>query len=538
MKASRLFGAASIASALFFVAMAWVTFARLRYPYDLEWMEGGVLDQAARFASGADPYPAPSSTFVPFLYPPLYPWLVATLGALGGGVSYGLARGISAFATIVTMGLGARAVFRLTGRPELGLLTIGLMSALYSYAGSFQDLARPDALAMALVMAGAVVAVDATPGRAVSAGLLLAAACFAKQTAFIAAVGVLAGVWLTQGTRRAATIAVTASVAGGVVFTWWQLATQGRFALYVVKGHRAHRFYRDNFGFYFYRDALHIAPLVLLAPLAWLRRTMRASTLPLLLAAHLTATVVQRFVMTRDLPHMYFRDLWYPHPTWAVPVVVIAALFVVLDRSTRGVAPKEPPAHLVYWGAVFLGGLFASAFGHSTQWAYKNSLLPLATVAVPFVVLSLHALTDGGRAQRPTLLAAAAVAVQLVALVESPARLAPGPDDAAGWEALRARLARVPGETMVLGHPFFDRARGASPHLHGMGVADMAALGGVPDFDARLARHDWAAIVVDVGDGMGVPPNVARYYRLAERMPTPRMRTGSLAAPSELWVPR
>lgn len=533
----------SVASALYFAAMVWVTWARLHHPYDLEWMEGGVLDQAARFAGGADPYPAPSSTFVPFLYPPLYPWLVAAVGTVtGSGVSYALARGISAAATLLTMGLGARAVHRATGRPALALLTLGLMSALYSYAGSFQDLARPDALAMALVMGAAVLAEGESLGRLVAAGVLLALACFAKQTAFVAALGVLAAVLYTRGTPRAAVIALTAAALGGVIFAWWQMATGARFALYVVKGHQTHRFYRDNFGFYFYRDALHLAPLLLLAPLAWLRGAMRASTLPLLLAAHLTATVVQRYVMTRDLPHMYFRDLWYPHHAWAVPVVLIGALFWGVDR--RAAREKAPPAELAlsaplrHWGAVFVGALLASAFGHATQWAFKNSLLPLATVGVPFVVLALDALTDHGRASQRNWLVAGAVLVQLVALASPPTLLAPGPGDREAWEALRARLAKVRGECIVLGHPFFDRERGVGPHLHAMGLADMAALGGVPDFDARLARHEWAAIVVDVGDGMGAPPNVARYYRLAERLPAPRMRTGTLSSPSELWVPR
>ena len=45
---------------------------RIDYPFDLEWIEGGLLDHAVRIQSGQPLYQAPDVDFVPSLYAPLY----------------------------------------------------------------------------------------------------------------------------------------------------------------------------------------------------------------------------------------------------------------------------------------------------------------------------------------------------------------------------------------------------------------------------------------------------------------------------------
>src|SRR3954454_9653847 len=57
-------------------------FARAGFPLDLEWMEGGMLLHASRFAEGKTIYVAPSLDFIPYLYTPLYPALLAALSKL------------------------------------------------------------------------------------------------------------------------------------------------------------------------------------------------------------------------------------------------------------------------------------------------------------------------------------------------------------------------------------------------------------------------------------------------------------------------
>ena len=81
-------------SLLAFAALAWTFARRIGYPYDLEWMEGGMLHHALRFQQGTGIYAAPSIEFIPYLYTPLYPAILAVLGEIFG-LGYTLGRVIS-----------------------------------------------------------------------------------------------------------------------------------------------------------------------------------------------------------------------------------------------------------------------------------------------------------------------------------------------------------------------------------------------------------------------------------------------------------
>ena len=80
---------------------------RVVYPWDIEWMEGGMLVHVYRLQNDLGLYVRPSADFVPYIYPPLYPWLMSILGepsyALGRSVSLvgALAAGLAAVAACV-----------------------------------------------------------------------------------------------------------------------------------------------------------------------------------------------------------------------------------------------------------------------------------------------------------------------------------------------------------------------------------------------------------------------------------------------------
>ena len=50
----------------------WIALHRVGYRYELDWMEGGSVELAARVAAGHSLYVAPSLSFVGWTYPPLY----------------------------------------------------------------------------------------------------------------------------------------------------------------------------------------------------------------------------------------------------------------------------------------------------------------------------------------------------------------------------------------------------------------------------------------------------------------------------------
>src|SRR5262245_21490265 len=55
---------------------------RAAHPFDLEWMEGGMLAHAWRIQHGLPLYDAPAAEFVPYLYPPGYAAVLAALSTV------------------------------------------------------------------------------------------------------------------------------------------------------------------------------------------------------------------------------------------------------------------------------------------------------------------------------------------------------------------------------------------------------------------------------------------------------------------------
>ena len=49
--------------------------SRVAYPYDIDFVEDGMLMQALRVAAGQPVFIAPNAEFAPHVYMPLYTWL-------------------------------------------------------------------------------------------------------------------------------------------------------------------------------------------------------------------------------------------------------------------------------------------------------------------------------------------------------------------------------------------------------------------------------------------------------------------------------
>ena len=74
----RVLEAALVVVALWYLgAYLAVALARIGYPYDLEWMEGGSLEHVARVLRGQPLYVPPSLEFTPYIYAPLYYYVAA-----------------------------------------------------------------------------------------------------------------------------------------------------------------------------------------------------------------------------------------------------------------------------------------------------------------------------------------------------------------------------------------------------------------------------------------------------------------------------
>jgi hypothetical protein len=229
MKALRV--AVLVAAALMTAMFVYVVGARIGFPYELEWMCGSVLDHVDRVRAGLPVYTAPTTRWIPYLYPPLFYWMAAPLGA-----TFLSCRLVSLAATAVQAACVWRLARRGDATPYWSALGVLLFFSAYFYVGYWYDIERSDTLCVAMVLASAVVLVDAkTVARSALGGALLGVAFFAKQQAVpFAAAAALALLVDRQAKRAIAlTVACAVIVMGGA--RWQDALTDGWFSYYVVK---------------------------------------------------------------------------------------------------------------------------------------------------------------------------------------------------------------------------------------------------------------------------------------------------------------
>ncbi|MFH1464155.1 MAG: hypothetical protein ABIO70_07200 [Pseudomonadota bacterium] len=229
--------AADVVLVAAFVFMAWwagSTFAgRVGFPFDLEWMEGGMLLHALRVRDGLPLYVAPSPEFIPFIYPPGYPWLVGMLGRVLP-LGYALARSVSFAGTGIAALLLILGVRQEGHRWSLGFGAAALFLSCYEDVGAFFDLVRTDGMQLAL-MGGALLLCRRASRRAVAVGgLLLFLAFTTKHNMAMLGLPIVVALWRHHGWRRAAWF--TACSAGPALLwtAWMQISSHGYFLTYIL----------------------------------------------------------------------------------------------------------------------------------------------------------------------------------------------------------------------------------------------------------------------------------------------------------------
>ena len=254
---------------------------RLLYPYDLEWMEGGMLHHALRIQTGHGIYTPPSVDFIPYLYTPLYPALLAVLGELFG-ITYTLGRAIS---VLSLAGIAVVAVGSIAGRrfehPSRAIafagaaLALGLFAAIYPFVEGWYDLVRADTLFLFMVTAAlAALPRWATAGeglrghaRIAAGAAILGLSFFCKQTG-IFYVGLGGAIVAVVAWRRSLTFVGVAGLLGLGGTAAANAATHGWFWTYVSRIHRAHDFNMDRFWKSYGNILWHFRALTIVVVLA------------------------------------------------------------------------------------------------------------------------------------------------------------------------------------------------------------------------------------------------------------------------------
>jgi Dolichyl-phosphate-mannose-protein mannosyltransferase len=449
------------------VMYIWIALRRLRYPFDLEWLEGGAVELVQRVSDGQSLYVAPTFDFTPWPYPPLYFWVSAGVAQVTGD-GYVPLRLVSLVSSLAVLVLIAAIVRRVGGTWLGGLAGAGLFAATFQLGGAWADIGRVDSLFLALllgaVLAGAVA--RSWPGG-VLVGLLIFLAFMTKQNALIAAVPML--VWLVVYRRRvgmtASVVALGASI--GSVFVG-NAMTDGWYGEYVVAE-------------------------LLGQPVAW------------------------RWVFG-----FWLIDLAVP---LALALGVCAWWLRSISRD-RGSGRAHPFSAQSYVLAAGVGLVAASWAGRLHSGGFANVVIPAyAAVALGFGLAVSHAL---GRNHSTTMLRSgwvvALFAVQVAVLMLVPWRgtlpwtLIPTAADEAAGTRLLAVLDRIPGQVVVPVHPHLLAQLERPPHAQSLAVGDVlrGRDGRAKEMlttDLANALDDVSVVVLDTpGEGAPFEPTLSRDF--------------------------
>jgi hypothetical protein len=491
---------------------------RVAYPYDLEWMEGGMLHHALRIRLGQGIYVPPSADFIPYLYTPLYPTLLALFGG-PTGASYLLGRAVSVAGLV---GIAGTALASLLGVPRRPLgpalagaaLALGVFAACYPFVEGWYDLVRADTLFLFMVTAG----IAGLPywarsdggivghGKVAAGAALMALAFFCKQTGvlYVAFGGVI--VVLANWRRAPTYLAMTGALGLGGS---WALnhVTRGWFWTYVSELHRAHDF---------------------------------------------------------NMPRFYasFRYILWHFPPASVAIAA-TLLLVAITAWRRGVPPAARP--FLLWTSAYAVSTVVGALGWGTEFAHFNAYMPAllhgalaAGAAVPAAYACARALWGPRRGAGAIATACAAAAAIPLAVTCALARwqprsFIPTEADVAAGDRLIRRIRAIDGDVWIPSHPWYAALAGKAPHVHRMGIKDVTTgqPGGVErivsGLEEALRRHRFAAIVLDNRDTFLEVPALGRYYHRALTLPDdekPRLYTGAgnvesgnPLLPDAIWLP-
>lgn len=478
-------GLAALGALYLIGVFAYVAVSRCRYGFDLEWMEGGMVDHLVRVLHGQGLYVAPSVDFVPFLYNPFY-YYAAVPFAWIFGVGYFPLRLLSVLSTLACIGLVYFTVWK-RGRTHLpALLSAGFYAGTFALSGGWFDLARVDSLFVALCL-GAYVATGASrPAIAAGVSALCTFLAFeTKQAAAMIVPALFVTLLFTRGKKLALAYGAASAVPIVLVTLWFHTATDGWYTYYaftLASGHPS-------------------------------------------------------------IPEMY-ADFWKREVFAEVPVAMLLGLYFACVRG-EAKTPEHRRALLPF----VLALAFMAYAMRLHSGSFLNDKMPLhaaLALASGFALGDLFG--SEARRQGLAAFGAAAFLCQFGFLLYPPARYVPTREDRAEGVRLLETLQEFEGPVLLTQHGFLPRRVGKPSFAHGMATFDVQRAEGDPrgawamlreSYRVALSTHRFSAVLTD--DGLVLNDLVERYYRRAplggnHNAMVPK--TGPTYRPRNLYVPR
>jgi hypothetical protein len=463
---------------------------RLNYPWELEWMEGGIVSHVQVLLQGGALYRAPSLSFTPFIYPPLY-YYAAGLVAKVVGLGYFAPRLVSGLATLGCYALLFKWVWRETRSLLAGWVASGLYLATYDLSGRWFDIARGDSLLLLFLLLACTSSRSVSARAPVVTGVALALAFFTKQSAMAIAVPVLCSVLVASPQRGWITVATFSGLlALGCLLL--EIGSKGWFSFYVFRVPADHEILWAT-----WRDAL-------------------------------------------------FNPLW---PSLA-PMILASLAVACGVPSLRGGILAWPASGLLVLcagaGSV-LAALHTGGYSNVLMPAF-------AAMAMCSGLVFAHLRDPRARTRtRSSLLAAAVVVLQLALLSFGPTKAVPRNGDTEAGATLIAQLAALPGPIWCTASNYYPVLAGHhEPMTHVMGLVDVfkskeetVKAATLRELERELSSGRIPTIVSDRAFGFLPDEIVAiirRNYRSVAHLTAAADRsalwpnTGAAIRPDEIWA--
>lgn len=489
------------AGTLNLLVLAGLMLLRARYPFELEWIESATVNSGDWILAGNALYSRPVLEFVPLLYTPLFYYLSAGAMALLGPGFLG-PRLVSVLSTAATCLLIYLLVRHETQQPWAGLVGAGFYAASFQLAGAWMDVARADALLVALLVLAAYVARRFTDWRgALACAATLVVAYFAKQSAlpFFVAFGV------------------------------YYLMQPRRLWLY---------FWPAAFG--------------LLLSITWLLNTMSQNWYNFY-----TWYIVRQHILDAERIRLFWTMDLLPN----VPLMLLGGALALAGLGHPLRATEAGVRSRFYW--ILTAGAFAASWwNRAAAGAHTNTLMPVLAGLSLLMGLLVAQWLQRPAPLWARVAVLAGVLAQFGLLAYDPRPLVPTAADEQAGHAFIARLGGYEGEVFIPAHSYYTAMAGKPTFANWATITDTSGIwdtdldvqhGGtndprrasiMDDMLAAIEARRFSAIILDDNDRELTHfwnEVLAPYYVVEDRTFTDDVFqpvSGALSRPDLIYVPR
>jgi 4-amino-4-deoxy-L-arabinose transferase-like glycosyltransferase len=213
------------------LSLLWLFSKRLVYPYEIDWIEGGMLTSVLQILDGHNLYVQPSITYVPFLYAPVFFYLAAFVAKIFGASLLAL-RLVSVIATLTSLALIVLIVFGETKSWFWGFVSASLFAGLYPQTRFWFDLARVDSVFVMffLFFLFSLRRGNSLPWQ-IAAGIFASMTILTKQNGLTMCLPIIATYFLFDWRRRLA-LPITFALVFGSISLAFILSSDGWYTYY------------------------------------------------------------------------------------------------------------------------------------------------------------------------------------------------------------------------------------------------------------------------------------------------------------------